>query len=98
MDDAPPDFTVVCFDIADARRRRRVVRVLEAFASRAPESVCEGWVDRSERRALRARLAAAIDASSDRVALYVLAPADQRDALSLGRGLPVDDSRHVVRT
>ncbi|HRQ96943.1 MAG TPA: hypothetical protein PK440_18400, partial [Candidatus Accumulibacter phosphatis] len=67
MDDAPPDFTVVCFDIADARRRRRVVRVLEAFASRAPESVCEGWVDRSERRALQlavgqaiARLAAAL--------------------------------------
>ena len=25
-----PEFTVVCFDIADRRRRRRAVRVLEA--------------------------------------------------------------------
>ncbi|WP_374690964.1 CRISPR-associated endonuclease Cas2 [Accumulibacter sp.] len=96
MDDAPPGFTVVCFDIADARRRRRVVRVLEAFASRAQESVFEGWLDRGERRALRARLAAAIDASSDRVALYVLAPVDRGDVRSLGRGLPVDDFRHAL--
>lgn len=96
MDNAPPDFTVVCFDIADARRRRRVVRVLEAFASRAQESVFEGWLDRGERRTLHARLAAVIDATDDRVALYVLAPTDYRDTLSLGRGLPIDDFRHAL--
>ena len=96
MDDDRPGFTVICFDIADARRRRRVVRVLEAFASRAQESVFEGWLDRHERRALYARLAAVIDATVDRVACYLLAPTDYRDAVSLGRGLPIDDFRHAL--
>jgi CRISPR-associated protein Cas2 len=96
MDDAAPGFTVVCFDIADARRRRRVVRELEAFACRAQESVFEGWLDWRERRLLRQRLTAAIDATEDRVAFYVLAPVDRGDVRSLGRGLPVDDFRHAL--
>lgn len=90
------EFTVVCFDIADARRRRRVVRVLEAFASRAQESVFEGWLDGRARARLKARLAAVIDAGKDRVAFYVLAPSDRDDLISLGRGLPVEDFRHAL--
>ncbi|MBO3705895.1 MAG: CRISPR-associated endonuclease Cas2 [Candidatus Accumulibacter sp.] len=89
-------FTVVCFDIADSRRRRRFVRELEAFACRAQESVFEGWLDGRERRLLRQRLAAAIDAAEDRVAFYVLAPVDRDDALSLGRGLPLEDFGHAL--
>jgi len=90
------EFTVVCFDIAHPRRRRRVVRVLEAFAWRAQESVFEGWLDWRERRLLRVRLATVIDAGEDRVAFYVLAPADRDDAVSLGRGLPAEEFRHAL--
>ena len=90
------EFTVVCFDIAHPRRRRRVLRVLEAFAWRSQESVFEGWLDWRERRLLRARLAAVIDAGEDRVALYVLAPTDRDDTVSLGRGLPVEEFRHAL--
>ena len=90
------EFTIVCFDIADDRRRRRVVRVLEAFAWRAQESVFEAWLDARARRRLLSLLAACIDASEDRIALYALAPTDHADVVSLGRGLPVDDFRHAL--
>ncbi|MCM8611283.1 MAG: CRISPR-associated endonuclease Cas1 [Candidatus Accumulibacter sp.] len=65
---------------------------LVAFACRAQESIFEGWLDWREQQ----RLAAAIDAAEDRVALCVLAPVDRDDALSLGRGLPVEEFRHAL--
>lgn len=90
------EFTVICFDIADDRRRRRVVRAIEAFAWRAQESVFEAWLDARARRRLLALLAARIDAGADRIALYALAPSDHADVVSLGRGLPVNDFRHAL--
>jgi len=90
------EFTVICFDIADNRRRRRAVRVLESFAYRAQESVFEGCLDAGERRRLKAALASAIKASEDRLAIYVLAPTDRADMVSLGHGLRAEDFRHVV--
>lgn len=92
----PCEFTVVCFDIADRRRRRRAVRVLEAYGERAQESVFEAWLDAAERRKLLQQLAAVIDGSADRVAVYALPAADRADMVSLGRGLPAEDFSHAV--
>ena len=90
------EFTVICFDISDDRRRRRVVRVLESFAYRSQESVFEGCLDGRERRRLRAALAKCINAGADRVAIYALTPIDRADMLSLGRGLPANDFGHAL--
>jgi CRISPR-associated protein Cas2 len=90
------DFTLVCFDIADDRRRRRVVRVIEAFGVRAQESVFEAWLDRAQRLELRRRLLATIDRTDDRVAIYVLPPIDHRDIVSLGRGVPAEQFIYAV--
>ncbi|HNH35879.1 MAG TPA: CRISPR-associated endonuclease Cas2 [Rhodocyclaceae bacterium] len=94
--DGDCEFTVVCFDIADDRRRRRAVRVLEAYGHRAQESVFEAWLDRRQRRQMEALLAQAVKRSEDRVAIYVLPPADRADIMSVGRGLPAEDFRHAV--
>ncbi|WP_291991831.1 CRISPR-associated endonuclease Cas2 [Candidatus Accumulibacter sp. ACC003] len=90
------EFTVICFDIADNRRRRRAVRVLESFAYRAQESVFEGYLDARERLRLKVALATAIKASEDRLAIYVLAPTDRADVVSLGHGLPAEDFQDVL--
>lgn len=90
------EFTVICFDIANNRRRRRAVRVLESFAYRAQESVFEGCLDPRERRRLKAALATAIKASEDRLAIYVLAPTDRADMVSLGHGLPAEEFCNAV--
>ena len=90
------EFTVICFDISDDRRRRRVVRVLESFAYRAQESVFEGCLDGRERRRLQAALAKCINVEADRIAIYALAPTDRADMVSLGRGLPAEDFRYVL--
>lgn len=91
------EFTVVCFDIACDRRRRRVVRVLEAWGVRAQESVFECWLDDAQRLRLNQELARAIDMREDRVGVYVLPPLDQADIVSLGCGLPAEDFSYAIR-
>ncbi len=94
--DHPPEFTVICFDIANDRRRRQVVRVLQSFAERAQESVFEAWLDAAQRRRLQAALSRQLQHSEDRVAIYVLSPSDWADIVSLGRGLPAEDFHHAL--
>lgn len=90
------EFVVICFDIADDRRRRHAVRVLEAFGWRAQESTFESWLNVADLRRLKHQLDAVIDATEDRVAIYVLSPTDKADVVSLGRGLPTEDFRNAV--
>ena len=93
---AGPEFTVVCFDIANDRRRRRAVRVLEAWGQRAQESVFECWLNPSDLRKMSDALGCAIDLNEDRVAIYVLPRTDHADIVSLGRGLPAEDFSHAI--
>lgn len=90
------EFTVVCFDVAGDRRRRRIVRVLESRGYRAQESVFECWLDAGQRRKLATELEREIDASEDRIVIYVLTPTDYADIASLGRGLPIEDFYHAI--
>jgi CRISPR-associated protein Cas2 len=79
-------FTVIAFDVADDRRRRALVRVLESFGDRALESVFEAWLTPEERRLLEERALRCINASQDRLALYGLPPQDCKDVVILGSG------------
>jgi CRISPR/Cas system-associated endoribonuclease Cas2 len=73
-----------------------LIEPCRSFAWRAQESVFEGWLDARQRQSLLARLAVLIDAGADRVALYVLAPVERDELVSLGRGLPPEDFRHAL--
>jgi CRISPR-associated protein Cas2 len=90
------EFVVICFDIADDRRRRRVVRELECWGVPAQESVFEAWLDRGQQARMMRALAAVINAGEDRVAAYVLTEIDRADIVSLGPGLPAEDFVHAV--
>lgn len=87
-------FTVIAFDVADDRRRRKLVRVLESFGYRALESVFEAWLTPDERRRLEERALRCIKADEDRLAFYALPEADRCDTIVLGSGTLAPNERH----
>lgn len=90
------EFTLICFDIAHDKRRRKAVTELESWGHRAQESVFECWLSEEERQTLRRRLMRIIDAGEDRIALYTLAAGDVADIRSYGSGLPSENFRHAI--
>jgi CRISPR-associated protein Cas2 len=63
---------LVCYDVADARRLRRVHKLVMAYAIGGQKSFYECWLTVSELRELRANLTLEIDAELDRVHLFQL--------------------------
>ena len=78
------DLTVVCYDIADNRRRYRVVRILEGYGVRVQESVFECWLLPAQLRQLQARLNQAMNPDEDRIAFYRLTQEEVHSAKMLG--------------
>ncbi len=64
---------VIAYDIADARRRRRLAALLAQRAARVQESVFEGWLSGAEVHALLGEVAVVIEPSADAVRAYPLA-------------------------
>lgn len=89
---AGEELTVICYDIADDRRRRGVVRILEGYGLRVQESVFEAWLLPARRKALEKALSGAIVAEVDRVALYVLTRRDACDVVLLGQGAALSEN------
>lgn len=89
-------FTVICYDMASNRRRRAIVRELEAWGCRAQESVFECWLNASEREMLWQRLCALADADADCLLMNTLSPGDHAEIHSLGPGTPYQSLRHVI--
>ncbi|HOX46078.1 MAG TPA: CRISPR-associated endonuclease Cas2 [Myxococcota bacterium] len=61
---------VVCYDIADERRRRRVERTLKGYGHRVQESVFEAELDDKKRLELELKLAKVIDQAEDNLRFY----------------------------
>lgn len=96
-DGAQVELVVVCYDVADDRRRQRLVRVLESFGQRVQESVFECWLNAAQQRALERRATAELDEGRDLLAIYALARIDARDAICIGGGAELTrDTRMLV--
>ncbi len=80
---------IVCYDIANDRRRRLVVRELEAFGVRVQESVFECWLDDRQRRRLEQALARVIRQEDDSIVCY-RSERSPTEALVLGGQLSID--------
>ncbi len=91
-----PQFTVIAFDVADDKRRRHLVRVIESYGVRAQESVFEAWLSERERNKLICEAKKQIKAEIDRLALYVLSPTDFSDVVSIGVGKVSEDISHII--
>jgi CRISPR-associated protein Cas2 len=90
------EFTVIAFDVADDKRRRRLVNVLESFGVRAQESVFEAWLTERERNKLLYQANKQIKADRDRLVIYVLPPSDFADIVSLGLGKVAEDFKYLI--
>ena len=64
---------IVCYDIRNDQRRRRLVHELEAFGLRVQESVFECWIDAVQARKIMYLLGRVIHQGEDGVACYRLA-------------------------
>lgn len=93
---ARTQFTVIAFDVADDKRRRRLVSVLESFGVRTQESVFEAWLTEFERNKLLREAHQQIKPEMDRIAVYVLPPTDFADIVSLGLGQVAQDITHII--
>ena len=65
-------FVVVCYDIADNKRRNKAYKTLEAFGSHAQESVFECDITPKQLQKLRERLKAVIKEKEDCLRYYIL--------------------------
>lgn len=58
---------LVCYDISDPRRLRRVARICEGFGARAQRSVFECFLDERQLRALQRKLDVVLNRELDRI-------------------------------
>ena len=75
---------VVCYDVSSNRRRRRVAACLDAYGDRVQNSVFELPTDRKLLDRCLCELTGLIDPAEDRVAVYGLCSACERERLYFG--------------
>lgn len=75
---------LICYDIADDRRRYRVERLLKGCGLRAQRSVFECEIGPERLDALERRLAQWIDPASDRIHIYALCGRDETGIAAFG--------------
>ena len=81
---------VVCYDVADDRRRRRIAACLDGYGDRVQESVFELVVDRVLMENCLAEISTLIDLSEDNIAVYRLCGSCERERSYLGVGAVAD--------
>lgn len=64
---------VICYDIANNHRRRRLRSLLKRYGDPVQESVFEVSLQPAALRQLRGRIEAVLDADEDRITFYDLA-------------------------
>lgn len=81
---AVEELHVLAFDVADNRRRYRLVRLLERYGQRVQESVFEAWLTPQQRSALLERASRLLHPSQDRLVCYALTLAESSRLRTLG--------------
>ncbi|PUB72166.1 MAG: CRISPR-associated endonuclease Cas2 [gamma proteobacterium symbiont of Ctena orbiculata] len=89
-------FTMVCFDVSDEHRLRRVANELENFGQRVQRSVFECWLDDKQLFELKCRLAKMIDPGEDHVRYYPFCSGDLRGILIDGPGSVTTDIGYTI--
>lgn len=82
-------FVIVSYDIADDRRRLKVMKLMEGYGEHVQESVFECDLEPGVYRKMAQRLNALIDLKADNVRLYHLCGPDAQRIEQLGVGRPV---------
>lgn len=77
-------FWIICYDITDDKRRRKVVKVMESYGIRAQYSVFECDITDRQQMTLQGQLDKIIEPEEDDVRFYPLNEADIKRVRTLG--------------
>jgi len=88
---------LVCYDIADAKRLRRVAKILENYGLRVQKSFFQCDVDREKLRLIRDAVRQEINPQEDSFFIYPICDECNRKALKDGTGdLLVKESFEIL--
>lgn len=79
-----PTHYLICYDIADDRRRNRVANLLEGFGRRVQYSVFEAVLDRRLFDKLLSQLQALLDPADDSLTIYPVCAACVPRRIAMG--------------
>ena len=86
-------FIVVAYDIAQDRRRLKVMKMMQGYGEHVQESVFECDLKPAVYRKMAAQLKKLINLDQDNVRIYHLCPVDVDRIRQLGVGRPVQLAR-----
>ena len=89
-------FVVVSYDIANDKRRLKVMKTLEGYGRRVQYSVFECRLTAKTYAQLRQRLSRLISVKEDDVRFYQLCRSCQRSRVGLGQGKPQESKSYEV--
>ncbi len=84
-------FFMICFDVTDRNRLRRIANELENFGQRVQLSLFECHLDDNQLFELKRRLAVHVDPQKDTIRYYGLCPKDIQDIQLDGPGEVSED-------
>ena len=87
---------VVCYDIADDRRRERIATALLDYGPRAQESVFVANLDEELAGKMEARLAKLVDGQLDRVHIFAMCTACSARTKTMGTAQVVQDRAFYI--
>ena len=89
-------FVLASYDIANDKRRLKVMKALEGYGRRVQYSVFECRLTAKTYGQLRQRLSKLISVKEDDVRFYVLCRSCQKSRTGLGRGKPQEPKSYEV--
>ena len=89
-------YFVICYDIADDKRRRRVEKLMRAFGHRVQESVCESELDEKRYLQLRTLVGKVMDEQEDNIRFYRQCSRCKTAIELLGIGPGVEDGPQIL--
>ena len=89
-------FYMICFDVGDHRRLRKIANELENHGQRVQHSVFECWLNDADLFELKRRLARLIDSAEDHIRYYPLCGNDLPDVLIDGPGELTHDQTYTI--
>lgn len=91
-------FYLVCYDIADDRRRNKVAHLLEGYGMRVQKSVFESVLTPDQYQMVQKKLSKYLDPKEDQIRFYSMSPRYRQMVLILGVQPPrqVDDVAFIV--
>jgi CRISPR-associated protein Cas2 len=90
------EFYVICFDVHDAKRLRKIANEMENFGTRVQRSVFECHLNNEQLQELKPRLAQLMAIEADQVRYYPLCGKDQAICIIDGTGKLTTDPDYLI--